>query len=250
MDKLEKPEKVKKESPYVFQRDKLGFELKIRELPWTEKQKEIINLFLDKHTKALFLKGPAGSSKTILSMYCGLRLLNDKKVSDMVLIRSAVESSDSKLGFLPGDVLEKFGVYVAPFNEKFEELVGPAQTAKLEKDNRIVICPINFARGLHFSVKFVCCDEFQNLTRREAKTLFSRIGEFSKLIVCGDPDQSDLPAGKSCFNEVYDLFDNEESRKNGIHCVELTEDCIMRSEFCRFVTNKFKELDTKHPIKH
>jgi phosphate starvation-inducible PhoH-like protein len=250
MDKLEKPEKVKKESPYVFQRDKLGFELKIRELPWTEKQKEIINLFLDKHTKALFLKGPAGSSKTILAMYCGLRLLNDKKVSDMVLIRSAVESSDSKLGFLPGDVLEKFGVYVAPFNEKFEELVGPAQTAKLEKDNRIVICPINFARGLHFSVKFVCCDEFQNLTRREAKTLFSRIGEFSKMIVCGDPDQSDLPAGKSCFNEVYDLFDNEESRKNGIHCVELTEDCIMRSEFCRFVTNKFKELDTKHPLKH
>jgi phosphate starvation-inducible PhoH-like protein len=250
MDKLEKPEKVKKESPYVFQREKLGFELKIRELPWTEKQKEIINLFLDKHTKALFLKGPAGSSKTILSMYCGLRLLNDKKVSDMVLIRSAVESSDSKLGFLPGDVLEKFGVYVAPFNEKFEELVGPVQTAKLEKDNRIVICPINFARGLHFSVKFVCCDEFQNLTRREAKTLFSRIGEFSKMIVCGDPDQSDLPAGKSCFNEVYDLFDNEESRKNGIHCVELTEDCIMRSEFCRFVTNKFKELDTKHPIKH
>jgi hypothetical protein len=250
MDKLEKPEKVKKESPYVFQREKLGFELKIRELPWTEKQKEIINLFLDKHTKALFLKGPAGSSKTILSMYCGLRLLNDKKVSDMVLIRSAVESSDSKLGFLPGDVLEKFGVYVAPFNEKFEELVGPVQTAKLEKDNRIVICPINFARGLHFSVKFVCCDEFQNLTRREAKTLFSRIGEFSKMIVCGDPDQSDLPAGKSCFNEVYDLFDNEESRRNGIHCVELSEDCIMRSEFCRFVTNKFKELDTKHPIKH
>jgi len=250
MEKLEKPEKVKKESPYVFQRDKLGFELKIRELPWTEKQKEIINLFLDKNTKALFLKGPAGSSKTILSMYCGLRLLNDKKVSDMVLIRSAVESSDSKLGFLPGDVLEKFGVYVAPFNEKFEELVGPAQTAKLEKDNRIVICPINFARGLHFSVKFVCCDEFQNLTRREAKTLFSRIGEFSKMIVCGDPDQSDLPAGKSCFTEVYDLFDNEESRRNGIHCVELTEDCIMRSEFCRFVTNKFKELDTKHPIKH
>jgi phosphate starvation-inducible PhoH-like protein len=183
-------------------------------------------------------------------MYCGLQLLNDKKVSDMVLIRSAVESSDSKLGFLPGDMLEKFGVYVAPFNEKFEELIGAQQTAKLEKDNRIVICPINFARGLHFSVKFVCCDEFQNLTRREAKTLFSRIGEFSKLIVCGDPDQSDLPHGKSCFNEVYELFDNEDARNHGIHCVELTEDCIMRSEFCKYVTNKFKELDTKHPVKH
>ena len=249
MEISEKPEKVKKESPYVFQREKINFELKIRELPWTDKQREIIDLFLNKKTKALFLKGPAGSSKTILSMYCGLRLLNDKKVSDMVLIRSAVESSDSKLGFLPGDVLEKFGVYVAPFNEKFEELIGEQQTSKLEKDNRIVICPINFARGLHFSVKFVCCDEFQNLTRREAKTLFSRIGEFSKLIICGDPDQSDLPSGKSCFNEVYDLFDNDESKNHGIYCMELSDDCIMRSEFCKFVTKKFKDLDKSNPLK-
>jgi len=229
-------------SPYVAQRDKIDFTLNIKELPWTEKQKEIINLFLDKQTKLMILKGPAGTSKTILSMYLGLQLLNMKKVSDIVLVRSAVESSDSKLGYLPGDINEKVNVYMTPFNEKFSELIIEPQIHRLHKDNRITICPINFARGLHFAVKFICCDESQNLTVRELQTLLTRMGEFSKMIICGDPDQSDLPHGKSGFNAVYKAFDNEDARNHGIQCVELTEDHIVRSELCRYVTHVFKDI--------
>lgn len=229
-------------SPYVAQREKIDFTLNVRELPWTDKQREIINLFLDKNTKLLILKGPAGTSKTILSMYLGLQLLNQKRVSDIVLVRSAVESSDSKLGYLPGDINEKVNVYMTPFNEKFSELVTTPQIQRLHKDNRITICPINFARGLHFAVKFVCCDESQNLTMRELQTLFTRMGEFSKMIICGDPDQSDLPQGKSGFNAVYNAFDNEDARSHGVFCVELTEDHIVRSELCRYVTHVFKNI--------
>lgn len=234
-------------SPYVFQREKISYDLSITELPWTEKQKAIIELFLNKNTKVLFLKGVAGTSKTILSMYLGLQLLKQRKVSDIVLIRSAVESSDSKMGFLPGDITEKFGVYLAPFNDKFSELLPKAQIDKLEKDNRINICPINYARGLHFAVKFVCCDEFQNLTVREARTMMTRLGEFCKVIICGDPDQSDLPVGKSGFVKVYDAFNNEEAQKHGIYCVELTEEDIVRSEICKFITHKFKEIEITTP---
>jgi phosphate starvation-inducible protein PhoH and related proteins len=239
-------------SPYVAQRDKIEFTLNVKELPWTDKQKEIINLFLDKDTKLMILKGPAGTSKTILSMYLGLQLLNMKKVSDIVLVRSAVESSDSKLGYLPGDINEKVNVYMTPFNEKFSELVTEPQIHRLHKDNRITICPINFARGLHFAVKFVCCDESQNLTIRELQTLFTRMGEFSKMIICGDPDQSDLPYGKSGFNAVYNAFDNDDAKAHGVHCVELTEDHIVRSALCRYVTHVFKDImhstmSIKHP---
>jgi|GEM_PF-494133 len=233
---------VKDNSPYVAQREKIDFTLNVRELPWTDKQKEIISLFLDKNTKLMILKGPAGTSKTILSMYLGLQLLNLKKVSDIVLVRSAVESSDSKLGYLPGDINEKVNVYMTPFNEKFSELVTEPQIHRLHKDNRITICPINFARGLHFAVKFVCCDESQNLTIRELQTLFTRMGEFSKMIICGDPDQSDLPYGKSGFNTVYKAFDNDDAKAHGVHCVELTEDHIVRSELCRYVTHVFKGI--------
>jgi phosphate starvation-inducible PhoH-like protein len=232
----------KDNSPYVFQRDKIEFELKIKGLPWTEKQKQVIDLFLDKKLKVLFLKGPAGTSKTILAMYCGLALLNLKKVSDIILVRSAVESSDSKLGFLPGDVSEKFNVYLTPFHDKFAELLDKAQIDRLEKDNRLTICPINFARGLHFSTKFICADEVQNFSKREIHTLMSRVGEFSKLFLCGDPEQSDLPVGKSGFNKVFELFNTEEAKEHGIYCFELTEEDIVRSELCKYITHKFKEL--------
>jgi len=234
--------KTEDNSPYVFQRDKISFDLTIKNLPWTENQKKIIATFLDKKTKVLLLKGPAGTSKTTLAMYCGLTLLNMKRISDMVLVRSAVESSDSKLGFLPGTLDEKIAVYLTPFHDKFEELLCKAQLDRLQKDNRLTICPINFARGLHFSAKFVCADEVQNFSRREIHTLMSRIGEFSKVFLCGDPEQSDLPYGKSGFNAVFDLFNNEESKAQGIFCMELGEEDIVRSELCRFITHKFKEL--------
>jgi phosphate starvation-inducible PhoH-like protein len=234
---------TKDNSPYVFQRDKISFDLRIKELPWTERQKQVIDLFLDKKTKVLFLKGPAGTSKTILAMYCGLQLLNKKRISDVILVRSAVESSDSKLGFLPGDVAEKFNVYLTPFHDKFSELLDKAQIDKLESDNRLTICPINFARGLHFSAKFICADEVQNFSKREIQTLMSRVGEFSKLFLCGDPEQSDLPVGKSGYNKVFDLFNTDEAKEHGIFCFEFNENDIVRSELCKYITQQFKVLN-------
>jgi phosphate starvation-inducible PhoH-like protein len=232
----------KDNSPYVFQRDKIAFDLNIKELPWTEKQKTIINTFLDKQTKVMFLKGVAGSSKTTLGMYCGLQLLNKRRVSDLVLVRSAVESSDSKLGFMPGDLGQKFGFYLTPFNDKFSELLSKPLIDKLEKDQRITMCPINFARGLHWSAQFVCCDESQNFSVRELQTLMTRVGEFCKVIICGDPDQSDLPQGKSGFMKVYNAFNNQEAKDKGIVCMELGEEDIVRSELCRYIVHKFKDL--------
>jgi phosphate starvation-inducible PhoH-like protein len=243
--KVDRTKEQKDTSPYVFQRDKIHYELKINELPWTPRQKEIIERFLDKKTKVLFLRGPAGSSKTMLAMYCGLHLLNSKKVSDLILIRSAVESADSKLGYLPGTMEEKFDVYLQPFYEKFGELLTPTCIQRLQKDDRITMCPINFARGLHFSVRFVCSDESQNLTAKEIFTLMTRLGPFCKTVICGDPDQSDLPKGKSGFNAVYNLFDNAESQEHGIYCETLTDEDIVRSELCKFIASKFKSL-TQH----
>jgi phosphate starvation-inducible protein PhoH len=72
------------------------------------------------------------------------------------------------------------------------------------------------------------------------------MGEFSKMIIAGDSEQSDLPAGKSGFATVYDSFDNDEARTNGIFCVELTEEDIVRSEFVKFITKKFKEIKASH----
>jgi len=81
--------------------------IRLKEFNWTDKQKEFFKIALDKNTKIMFIDGPAGSSKTLLSVYCGLQLINMKVASDIMYLRSAVESSDSKLGFLPGSAEEK-----------------------------------------------------------------------------------------------------------------------------------------------
>ena len=229
-------------SPIVFQRDKINYDFKIREFPWTEKQQKLINLFLDKKTKVLLLKGCAGVSKTLISVYLGLKLLQMKKVSEMVLIRSAVESADNRLGFLKGELSAKFEPYLTPFYEKLEELLDVGSFQKLDKDQRIHFIPNNFLRGTQFSVKFVFCDEAQNLSVREHLTLLSRIGEFSKVIIGGDTDQCDIPANKSGFIKVYDSFNNEEAEKHGIYCFEFLPEDNMRSEISKYITEKFKDI--------
>jgi len=229
-------------SPYVFQRDKIAYNLKIRELPWTEKQKAIIDLFNDKHTKAIFLRGGAGTSKTATAIYCGLQALNNHKVSDMVLIRSAIESSDAHIGFLPGSALDKISPFMAPFTEKLSEFLPAPQILKLQDDNRIQMIPVGHTRGLHFSVKFVCCDEAQCLTKKEILTVLSRVGNFCKVFILGDPQQSDLPYGKTCFNQVFDAFNTEEAQNQGIYCIDFTEEDCMRSEFCKYITKTFESL--------
>ena len=108
----------------------------IDELNWTEKQKRFIELSSRKETRVILCKGPAGSSKTLTSVYSALHLLNSSKVSDIIYMRSAVESSDSRLGFLPGDADEKLYYYNLPFMDKLDELLNEATVKKLQKEKR------------------------------------------------------------------------------------------------------------------
>jgi phosphate starvation-inducible PhoH-like protein len=226
-------------SPKVYQRDKIDFELKIRELEWTNKQKEFFNLINDKETRIVFITGPAGSSKTLIAVRAALQMLNDKKASDIICVRAAVESADSKLGYLPGDLQSKYDVYMMPFADKLEELLPIDQIKRLKGDNRITNQPINFCRGLSFAARVVLMDEMQNATLSEFATLLTRIGKFTKMIICADPSQSDLPYNKQgAFEKILELFSCEESKKMGIHRFDFTEDDILRSELCKFVVKK------------
>lgn len=244
--KVSRQEVASDKSPYVFQNDKINYELEIKELPWTEKQKEFIKIALSKETKVMIVKGSAGTSKTLISMYASLKLLNDKKVSDIILVRSAVESADSKLGFLPGDLNEKFSVYVTPFRDKLSELIRENDTKKLEKEGRLQICPINYARGLHWAAKCCIFDEAQNATVKEIETFLTRLGEFGKSFICGDPEQSDLAEkNRDDFSKICELFDTEEARQEGIVVFEFTDEDIMRSKLVRFVVKSFRKFQKK-----
>jgi len=217
----------------------------IDELNWTEKQKKFIELSLKKETRVILCKGPAGSSKTLMSVFAALNLLNLSRVSDIIYMRSAVESSDSRLGFLPGDADEKLHYYNLPFMDKLDELLSDITVKKLQKENRVSIHPVNFARGMSWNSKAVVMDESQNSSLREIVTVLTRIGKYSRAFILADPMQTDLKNGqRGGFGKIFDIFDNEESREMGIETFEFTAEDIVRSELTKFIVTKIAELET------
>ena len=233
--------KKKDTSPKVHQNEKIRESVRIDERSLTPKQIELLNLLQNKTTKLVFISGPAGTSKTYTSVLAGLNLINQKRVSEIVYVRSIVESSDSKLGFLPGEMDEKMSPYIQPLIDKLEELLPKHDIDKLKKEERIHGFPINFLRGLSWNAKCIVADEAQNMSKKELTTLITRVGEFSKLFICGDPDQSDIN-GKSGFVPMMNIFDDEESRNNGIYVFKFDEDDIVRSGLVKFILKKLKNV--------
>jgi len=222
----------------IPQRDKLKTSLTIRKLyDWTSKQQEIIKCILDKDTKVVFIDGVAGTSKTFLSTYCGLQMLSDKKISEIIYFRTVIESAAKGLGYLPGEFCDKFKPFITPLQEKLDEFLSKGEVDGLIKDERVRAIPVNYLRGCSFNANYLFADEAQNFEYKELVTLLTRIGKFSKLIVCGDSFQSDIN-GKSGFFKMINLFNDEESRKNGIFCFKLEQEDIVRSEIVKFIVGK------------
>jgi phosphate starvation-inducible PhoH-like protein len=229
-------------SPVVPQRDKISSRLTIRPLNWTPNQKTFLELALDKHNSIIFVNGPAGTAKTLLASYAALELLNDHRVSDILYLRSAVESSDSKLGYLPGEVKDKMAYYGIPFNDKLEELLKYSDINMLAKEDRIDIQPVNFVRGQNWNARAVIIDEAQNMTQKELITVLTRLGKYSKCFVLADPMQSDINGKSGAFAQAFELFQDQDSKDHGVVTFTFTEEDIMRSELVKFLVKKFKHL--------
>jgi len=211
----------------------------IQNLKWTKKQKQFIDLGLDPNTKLVFVEGPAGTSKTIMSVYCGLRMLSSGSVKELTYIRSAVESSDARLGFLPGDADDKLHFFNLPFLDKLNELVSEEEIKKLQKTKRVSTYPVNFSRGMSWSDRCIIFDECQNSTLKEIITVLTRIGENTKIFLCADNKQTDLKNGnRGGFQKLYELFSDDESEKKGIHSFKFDHDDIMRSKILKYIIKK------------
>lgn len=229
-------------SPKIHQKSKFSKELNIKELPWTEKQQQFIKLALDKNTKIIFVDAPAGTSKTVLAVFSCLKLLSDKKISDITYLRSAVESSKSKLGFLPGTVEDKLSNYTVPFWDKLDELLNKQSVDELKREARVSVSAPNFIRGLSWNVKGIIFDEAQSSTKEEIFTFLTRIGPKCKIFILGDPSQSDLNKSlQGGFEYFCNVFNDEESRNQGIHVFKFTEDDIIRSDLVKFIVKKLNK---------
>ena len=240
---------------YIYRKPNVKFDFNIGELPWTQKQQKLIQLLQQGNTqkintRCVLIRGCAGTAKTIITVYAGLQLLKQGKISDITYVRSAVESGSAKIGFLPGDITEKFAVYETPLIDKLDELLEGGIVKALKDNNHIQALPINYMRGLNFSGRLVIMDEAQNFTYDELVTAITRMGEYSKLWIIGDPKQSDLKNGnKEDFINFCDKLSDSDCENNGIHSFEFGVEDILRSKFCKFVVEKLQMYENLEPKK-
>jgi phosphate starvation-inducible PhoH-like protein len=227
----------------VPQRDKIEGFLTIRELQWTENQKKFIQLLQDKNTKMVFCKGPAGTAKSLLSVYAALNAINQKKIGEIFYVRNPVESSTHNLGFLKGDLHSKLDPYLQPLMDKLHELLPKGQVEMLLKQERVKGLPVGFLRGLSINASYIICDEAQNLSVHDLLLITTRMGKFSKLILIGDIRQSDIK--NSGFEKIYNLFDDKKSSDKGIMTFKFGTDDIMRNDILAYIIERFEELDNK-----
>jgi phosphate starvation-inducible PhoH-like protein len=143
-------------------------------------------------TDVIFALGPAGTGKTYLAVAQAVQQLIAGSVDRLILSRPAVEAGE-RLGFLPGDMREKVDPYLRPLYDALYDMLPSEQVERRIASGEIEIAPIAFMRGRTLAHAFVILDEAQNTTPLQMKMFLTRFGEGSRMVICGDPNQVDLP---------------------------------------------------------
>jgi phosphate starvation-inducible protein PhoH and related proteins len=142
----------------------------------------------------IFALGPAGTGKTYVAVAQAVSQLITGSVQRLILSRPAVEAGE-RLGFLPGDMKEKVDPYLRPLYDALNDCMPPEQVERRIANGEIEIAPIAFMRGRTLADAFVILDEAQNTTPAQMKMFLTRFGQNSRMVVCGDPRQVDIPGG-------------------------------------------------------
>jgi phosphate starvation-inducible PhoH-like protein len=216
-----------------------SIKFKERKLKFTENQHKFLDILLNHEVKIKFVSGPSGSSKTYMSLYGCLRLMSQDQDKDLLYVLSIVESAEKCLGSLPGDMSEKFNPFTLPLYDKLEEIIHEGDTAYLKQKERVNAIPINFLRGANWENKLIVADEAQNFTFKELTTLITRIGENTKLIICGDFMKSYIDV-KTVFKKKVYIFSDYDSTANGIDTFKFTNKDIVRSKILKFIISKLE----------
>ncbi len=187
----------------------------------------------------VFALGPAGSGKTYLAVAQGVALLLTGKVERIVLSRPAVEAGE-RLGFLPGDLKEKIDPYLRPLYDALHDMIPAEQIAHRMESGEIEIAPLAFMRGRTLAHCFVILDEAQNTTPMQMRMFLTRLGEGSRMVITGDPSQTDLPNNqKSGLTDAVETLEEV----SGIRFVRLTSQDVVRHDLVTRIVEAYDARD-------
>lgn len=182
-----------------------------------------------------FVTGPAGTGKTHVAIGMAVQMVRAGHLDRIIVTRPLV-SVGKDMGFLPGNIEDKVGPYIQPCFDELNYYLSLSMIGQWQRERVIEILPLSMMRGRTLNNAFVILDEAQNASKPEIKTLLTRIGEPSRLVVVGDAEQSDLPAHeRGAFNEATDRLDG----MDGFTHIKLGSEDIVRH---RLISDIIKRL--------
>jgi phosphate starvation-inducible PhoH-like protein len=185
--------------------------------------------------------GPAGTGKTYLAMAMAVAALNRQEVVRLILTRPAVEAGE-KLGFLPGDMVDKVDPYMRPLYDALHDMMDFNKAGRLIDRSVIEVAPLAFMRGRTLNDAFVILDEAQNTTSEQMKMFLTRLGFNSKAVITGDVTQIDLPANvTSGLVEAHDVLAGVE----GIGTMEFTKADVVRHPLVQSIISAYEQADER-----
>jgi phosphate starvation-inducible PhoH-like protein len=206
--------------------------------PKTAGQKRYVDSVRE-HT-ITFAIGPAGTGKSYLAVALAVQALQAKAVNRIILTRPAVEAGE-RLGFLPGDILQKVDPYLRPLYDALYDMLEPEVVTRLMERGTIEVAPLAYMRGRTLNDSFIILDEAQNTTPEQMKMFLTRLGFGSKAVITGDVTQIDLPdgRGRSGLMQVRDVLDGIE----GLVFVELGSRDVVRHRIVQDIVDAYERHD-------
>jgi predicted ribonuclease YlaK len=175
------------------------------------------------------MTGPAGTGKTLLALYLGMREVENRTAERVVVVRSIVPTRD--VGFLPGTIREKAALYETPYHDLIGLLYDKHDAyANLKGSSQMEFLTTSFVRGITLRDSVVVIDEAENLSYHELDSVLTRVGENTRVIVCGDPRQSDL---KQLDQGGFEDFCRVLSQMESFSVVEFGMEDVRRSAVVR-----------------
>jgi len=206
--------------------------------PKTAGQKRYVDAVRD-HT-VTFAIGPAGTGKSYLAVALAVQALQAKEVNRIILTRPAVEAGE-RLGFLPGDILQKVDPYLRPLYDALYDMMEPEVVVRLMERGTIEVAPLAYMRGRTLNDSFIILDEAQNTTPEQMKMFLTRLGFGSKAVITGDVTQIDLPdgRGRSGLLRVREVLEGID----GLVFVELGSSDVVRHRIVQDIVDAYERHD-------
>ena len=199
------------------------------------------NTYLEllQNKQIVFAIGPAGTGKTFLAVAAAVSQLIENKFDRIILSRPAVEAGE-KLGFLPGDLKDKVDPYLRPLYDSLYDLMPSDIALRKIQSSEIEIAPLAFMRGRTLNNSFVILDEAQNATHNQIKMFLTRCGKNSRMVVTGDPSQTDLSrrSESGLIRSIKILSDIE-----GVSVINFGQKDIVRDEMVTKIINAYDSYD-------